>query len=55
MGRFTIVFTFLLASFLVRFGFALGWGAATLPALIGWELPDEFEAARRKSQASGFH
>ena len=37
---------------MARFGFALGWEAATVPKLIGWERGDEFEAARVKS-ASG--
>jgi Zn-dependent M28 family amino/carboxypeptidase len=35
---------------MARFGFALGWQAASLPKLIGWEKGDEFEAARIKSQ-----
>ncbi len=33
-----------------RFGFALGWEAASLTRLIGWQKGDEFEAARVKSQ-----
>ena len=37
-------------SAMARFGFALGWEAASLPTLIGWEKGDEFEAARIKSQ-----
>ena len=37
-------------SAMARFGFALGWEAATLPRLIGWQKGDEFEAARVKSQ-----
>ena len=37
-------------SAMARFGFALGWEAASLPNLIGWEKGDEFEAARIKSQ-----
>ena len=37
-------------SAMARFGFALGWEAASLPKLIGWERGDEFEAARMKSQ-----
>jgi Zn-dependent M28 family amino/carboxypeptidase len=37
-------------SAMARFGFALGWDAASLPALIGWQHGDEFEAARMKSQ-----
>jgi Zn-dependent M28 family amino/carboxypeptidase len=32
-----------------RFGFALGWEAATQPNIIGWQKGDEFEAARMKS------
>jgi Zn-dependent M28 family amino/carboxypeptidase len=34
---------------MAQFGFALGWEAANMPQLIGWERADEFEAARRKS------
>jgi len=34
---------------MARFGFALGWEAATQPSLIGWQKGDEFEAARLKS------
>lgn len=37
-------------SAMARFGFALGWDAASLPTLIGWQHGDEFEAARLKSQ-----
>jgi Zn-dependent M28 family amino/carboxypeptidase len=37
-------------SAMARFGFALGWEAASLPNLIGWQKGDEFEAARVKSQ-----
>jgi Zn-dependent M28 family amino/carboxypeptidase len=37
-------------SAMARFGFALGWEAASLPKLIGWQRGDEFEAARLKSQ-----
>ena len=37
-------------SAMARFGFALGWEAASLPKLIGWQKGDEFEAAREKSQ-----
>jgi len=36
-------------SAMARFGFALGWEAASLPTLIGWQHGDEFEAARGKS------
>ena len=35
---------------MARFGFALGWEAANLSKLIGWQKGDEFEAARVKSQ-----
>jgi Zn-dependent M28 family amino/carboxypeptidase len=35
---------------MARFGFALGWEAASLPRLIGWQKGDEFEPARVKSQ-----
>jgi Zn-dependent M28 family amino/carboxypeptidase len=37
-------------SAMARFGFALGWEAASFPRLIGWQKGDEFEAARVKSQ-----
>ena len=36
---------------MARFGFALGWAAASQPKLIGWQAGDEFEAARTQSQA----
>jgi Zn-dependent M28 family amino/carboxypeptidase len=36
-------------SAMARFGFALGWEAASLPKLIGWQKGDEFEALRLKS------
>ena len=35
---------------MARFGFALGWEAASSSRLIGWQKGDEFEAARMKSQ-----
>jgi Zn-dependent M28 family amino/carboxypeptidase len=35
---------------MARFGFALGWEAASFNQLIGWQKGDEFEAARVKSQ-----
>jgi Zn-dependent M28 family amino/carboxypeptidase len=35
---------------MARFGFALGWEAASLSKLTGWQKGDEFEAARLKSQ-----
>jgi hypothetical protein len=34
---------------IARFGFALGWMAATQLKEIGWQKGDEFEAARVKS------
>ncbi|MGZ4730564.1 MAG: M28 family metallopeptidase [Terriglobales bacterium] len=34
---------------MARFGFALGWQAASLPNVVGWQKGDEFEAARLKS------
>jgi Zn-dependent M28 family amino/carboxypeptidase len=34
---------------MARFGFALGWEAASQPKLVGWKKADEFEAARVKS------
>ena len=37
-------------SAMARFGFALGWEAASLPKLIGWLKGDEFETVRVKSQ-----
>ena len=38
---------------MARFGFALGWKAASLPQAVGWEKGDEFEPARLRSQAAG--
>jgi len=38
---------------MARFGFALGWQAASMPNLVGWEKGDEFEAARMKSMGGG--
>jgi Zn-dependent M28 family amino/carboxypeptidase len=38
---------------IARFGFALGWQAANLPNLVGWEKGDEFEAPRMKSMSGG--
>ena len=35
---------------MARFGFALGWEAASFSKLIGWQKGDEFEAARIKNQ-----
>jgi Zn-dependent M28 family amino/carboxypeptidase len=37
-------------SAMARFGFALGWEAASSPHLVGWQKGDEFEAARTKSR-----
>ena len=37
-------------SAMARFGFALGWEAASLQRLIEWQKGDEFEAARKNSQ-----
>ncbi len=34
---------------MARFGFALGWEAATMPKLVVWQRGDEFEAARARS------
>jgi Zn-dependent M28 family amino/carboxypeptidase len=31
---------------MARFGFVLGWEAASIPKLVGWEKGDEFEKAR---------
>jgi len=36
---------------MARFGFALGWAAASQSKLVGWQKGDEFEAARTKSSA----
>jgi Zn-dependent M28 family amino/carboxypeptidase len=38
---------------MARFGFALGWKAASLHDEIGWARGDEFEPAREKSMAAG--
>lgn len=35
-------------SAMARFGFALGWEAASLPKRIEWQKGDEFEAARKR-------
>jgi Zn-dependent M28 family amino/carboxypeptidase len=37
---------------MARFGFALGWKAASLPEMPAWRPGDEFEAARKKSEAA---
>ena len=34
---------------MARFGFALGWEAASQTKLVGWQKGDEFEPARAKS------
>lgn len=40
---------------MAKFGFVLGWEVADLPQLTGWQPGDEFEKARKSSQAkSGF-
>ncbi len=36
---------------MARFGFALGWEAASLSRLVSWQKGDEFEAARVKSSS----
>jgi Zn-dependent M28 family amino/carboxypeptidase len=36
-------------SAMARFGFALGWEAASSPKLMGWQKGDEFETARKRS------
>jgi Zn-dependent M28 family amino/carboxypeptidase len=38
---------------IARFGFALGWAAASQQKLIGWQSGDEFEKARLLSQGAG--
>jgi Zn-dependent M28 family amino/carboxypeptidase len=38
---------------MARFGFALGWEAASLPKLIGWQHGDEFEGARVRATTGG--
>src|SRR5438105_4771890 len=38
---------------MARFGFALGWQAANMPNLVGWEKGAEFEAPRVKSMSGG--
>src|SRR6266568_1805933 len=37
---------------ITRFGFALGWAAASQPKLIGWQKGDEFEKARMQSEGA---
>jgi Zn-dependent M28 family amino/carboxypeptidase len=37
---------------MARFGFVLGWKAASLPEMPAWRPGDEFEAARKKSAAA---
>ncbi len=37
---------------IARFGFALGWAAASQPKLVGWQKGDEFEKPRVESQGS---
>ena len=38
---------------LARFGFVLGWLASEQPHSVQWKAGDEFEAARKKSEAAG--
>jgi Zn-dependent M28 family amino/carboxypeptidase len=38
---------------MARFGFALGWEAASQTKLVGWQKGDEFEAARVKGSVGG--
>jgi len=40
-------------SAIARFGFALGWEAASQPKLAGWQKGDEFEKARMQSEGAG--
>ena len=42
---------FVANSAMARFGFALGWEAASAPKLIGWQKGDEFEPARLKTES----
>lgn len=35
---------------MARFGFGLGWAAASQPKLVGWQKGDEFEKARLQSE-----
>jgi len=37
---------------MARFGFALGWSAASQARLVGWQKGDEFEKARLQSQGA---
>jgi hypothetical protein len=37
---------------MARFGFALGWVAASQAKLVEWKKGDEFEPARKQSQAA---
>jgi Zn-dependent M28 family amino/carboxypeptidase len=37
---------------MARFGFALGWAAASQPKLVEWQKGDEFEKARMQSEGS---
>lgn len=38
---------------MARFGFDLGWKAASMPAVQQWQRGDEFEAARLRSEGKG--
>jgi hypothetical protein len=35
---------------MARFGFAMGWAAASQPKVQGWQKGDEFEKARIQSE-----
>jgi hypothetical protein len=37
---------------IARFGFALGWAAASQPKLVSWQKGDEFEKSRVESPGS---
>jgi hypothetical protein len=37
---------------IARFGFALGWAAATQPNVVEWQKGDEFEKARMQSEGN---
>jgi len=37
---------------IARFGFALGWAAASQSKVQGWQKEDEFEKARMESEGS---
>jgi Zn-dependent M28 family amino/carboxypeptidase len=37
---------------MAQFGFLLGWQASALPAAVGWQPGDEFQAARKQSMSA---